>query len=388
MNASRLSPGVPLASLGLPPVLHADLHAHGVATHAQVHELLALESFPRPRHHPAPSAQAGHVVAAPLASELRAALASPPPTGPMATGIAGPLSASPRARERRGVRRRAKEQLLRVVRGLERDVRLPTSKLLTEYMTPVRNQGLLGACTGFGSTGSREFLAPVDEVLAPLYAYAGAKALDGAPGVEGSWQTFCFQWMAQVGHVPERLFPYTDKPASLAIRHLDEDARALRIDAFLDLLLDEDDPEAFASMPFLLKCALTGDLTPDLGPQTVSISIAVHESMRSASTRLFGLVTLPFPGERLVSGHALTLVGFLDADDPSGLYDQDYFICKNSWSENWAAQNPLGLPGYALIPAPYFASPRRLWEALMVVAEPSPAREPSWRRAIAALWRT
>jgi papain like protease len=141
-------------------------------------------------------------------------------------------------------------------------------------------------------------------------------------------------------------------------------------------------------LPLTLKAILAGRLNDTLGPQPVSTSVAVYESWDAASTALYGLVTLPLDGERLLGGHALCIAGYIDATDPDGLYGMDYFVVKNSWGPRWAAENPLGLPGYALIPAAYFAQPSLHWEALICLAEPSPvrARMAGWLALLRAAW--
>lgn len=69
----------------------------------------------------------------------------------------------------------------------------------------------------------------------------------------------------------------------------------------------------------------------------------------------------------------MCVVGYIDADDVDGLYGMNYFVVRNSFGSRSAIQNPIALPGHALIPENYVKDKRPLWEALLCLAEPSPA---------------
>ena len=257
--------------------------------------------------------------------------------------------------------------------------------LLTDWATEVRSQGTLGSCTGWGSTANRELLVS-REVLSPLFAYMGAKFLDGRPDTQGSWQHFCFEFFERYGHLHEADLPYTDRPADLSVEPYLDRASALRTDGFSDILLDPDDR---AMQPTLIKAVVAGQLNGDLGPQPVSISIALYESWDSAATSVYGLVVVPdVIVERLLGGHAMCVLGYMDADAEDNPYGIDYFIVKNSWGKGWAAENPTGLPGYCLIPAAYFTHTKLLWECLVCLAEPSPVPRPGagWLDLLRVPW--
>ena len=62
-----------------------------------------------------------------------------------------------------------------------------------------------------------------------------------------------------------------------------------------------------------------------------------------------GKITLPLPGEPPAGGHAWCVVGYMDdASVPGG----GYFIVRNSWGPNWAAESPEA-PGHAMVPYEY-----------------------------------
>jgi len=298
---------------------------------------------------------------------------------PPLTGIYGPTSESAILRLRRAGSKGIRRQLITTLRRIRS--KLPSKKILNPWCTSVGDQGSLGSCTGWGSTANRELLARTE--LAPLFGYALAKYLDGRPDLEGSWQHFCFEGFARFGHLPETDYPYTDRPTELPVAPYLDQAEDFKANGFADVLLDAGDMEL---QPILLKAILAGCLNTDLGPQPVSTSLAIYESWNAASTSLYGLVTVPIDGEVRLGGHAMCITGYIDGNDPAGLYSTDYFIVKNSWGSGWAPRNPLGFPGYALVPAAYFTKPQLHWEALVCLAENSPVSTGSWMDLLRVAW--
>lgn len=289
---------------------------------------------------------------------------------PPLTGIAGPPSEAPGFADRRQEGEEARQTILDRLQALQAGDTMPTKKLLTRWMMPVQNQGPYGYCVGFGSTASREFLSCQE--LSPGWAYRGAKALDGRPDLEGSWQVFALEFMARIGHVRPDVYSYDDTIADRPLRPLYKKAEPLQITGFVDLLLDARD---FGLMPTLIKSILCGAFSPELGPQPVSISVALYESFTSSVTATSGLVRLPLPGEARLGGHAMCIVGYVDGEDPDNLYGLSYFLVRNSFGTQWALRNPLGHPGHALMPETYLSRPDLLWECLLCLAEPSPATQ-------------
>ncbi len=302
---------------------------------------------------------------------------------PPLTGLAGPTDENPELAMRRKKTAIERSQLRNELQRLAVDSDLPSSMLLTPWLPDVRDQGMHGYCVGFGSTSDREFLAR--EILSPGWAYRGAKSMDNMPDAEGSYQAFAYEYFYKVGHVAESLYSYEDAIRNRPLWPLHVEANRLRIAGFVDLLPDLGD---FAFLPSLMRAVLTGQLQSELGPRPLSVSLALYESIDSYTTRRTGLMTLPLPEERMQGGHAMVIVGYIDGKDPQGLYETDYFIVRNSWGKDWAQDNPLQLPGHALIPAAYFTKPERVWELLFCIAEPSPAlNQGSLGGAIRALRR-
>ena len=319
------------------------------------------------------SARDGHSAAVACGSN------APPRQIPSVCGIAGPCEESPviatRRREMKEARILLKERLLE----LKSSNALPSKVDLVPYGCPVGQQGALGACVGWGSGANRGMLARQE--VSPLYNYGLAKYLDNRPDLEGSWQHFSFEGMGRYGTLPESEYPYNDSGQWPPVEEYFERAAAMKIDGFADVLLDPEDMEYF---PLLMKAILAGELSQDLGPQYLSVSLAIYESW--ADMDEFGVGSKPDPSELLMGGHALAVVGYIDGDDPDGLYDTDFFILKNSWGREWASKNPLGYPGYGLLPVQYFMEDWLVWEAIVCIAEPSPAGQRNLLDRLRVLW--
>lgn len=254
--------------------------------------------------------------------------------------------------QRRADTKEERIALEQIAQALESE--LPAECMLTDLMQPVRNQGGLGACTGFGSVNSREFL--LQSALSPGFAYRGAKFLDGYPDMEGSWQEFAFEFMYKHGCLLESEYTYEQCLDCHCIKSYMEKASAFKIKSYIDLMVSDSQ-----KIPLILKAAISGQLVPELGPQPVAISVKVYESFCDWSAYSTGLIPVPFEGETLQGGHAMCVCGYKQ------IYGISYFVVINSWGEEFARDNPIGLPGYALLPEAYVAKYGMVGELIMPV---------------------
>ncbi|MBM1311924.1 C1 family peptidase [Sulfitobacter mediterraneus] len=227
-----------------------------------------------------------------------------------------------------------------------RTPQLPSRKLLVEKMRPIGNQGPHGTCVGWAANATHEYR--LGRQMSPGYAYRGAKSRDNYPG-EGSWLRFAMQHGFEIGHVDEQSYPYTAAIREQPISPLAALAGQNRTMGHVSLLGAK--PEQVAG---LIKLALCGELHDDLGPMPVAVSVKLYESFVSTSTALDGLIRMPLPGEKLRGGHAMCVVGYIDAKDPENPFGIDYFAVRNSWGTTWGCHNPFGLAGHAMIPSQYF----------------------------------
>lgn len=227
---------------------------------------------------------------------------------------------------------------------------LPEECLLVKGMAEVGDQLTLGSCTSFGSTAALEYV--VKHLISKGFTYIATKQLDGMPDQEGSYQEYCYQSFYQIGHVLKEDYSYDQCLRGESIENYKDLAKQFRIRNYLDLLVEPEDRS------LVIKAVLNGMLSDQLSARPVSISVAIHQSFVDASAYRYGLIPLPFEGDELIGGHALCIAGY------TKLYDSTYFIVQNSWGTNWAADNPLGYAGYALIPEAYINSPYLVGELL------------------------
>ena len=163
-----------------------------------------------------------------------------------------------------------------------------------------------------------------------------------------------FEFMYSHGAILEKAYPYVtcmqDVKDNKSLLEYLPFAGWRRIPAYLDLLTQ---PELLVD---LIKAVLCGQLLRGIPPKPVAISVAVYDSFTDASAFRYGFIPLPLEGEDLHGGHAMCICGY------TWYNGQEYFIAQNSWGDDWAQYNPLGLPGYALIPPQFISAKNMVWE--------------------------
>ncbi len=80
-------------------------------------------------------------------------------------------------------------------------------------------------------------------------------------------------------------------------------------------------------------------------PVPVVIGVTLYSSFNNYSSQRTGWVTMPLPGESIIGGHAMLIVGYNQ--------EQKLFLVRNSWGFDWAVENKWGYPGHAIIPFAY-----------------------------------
>jgi hypothetical protein len=245
---------------------------------------------------------------------------------------------------------------------------LPTCVSLCDHMQPVGNQGPFGTCVGWASNALQEYAH--GRPMSPGFAYRGAKALDGYPG-EGSWLAYAMRHFHRTGHVDERDYPYQAAIRAEPIETLFSKAGKARISGFTSLLMGPQTDH----LPKLMRVILAGRLAPGFGPMPIAVSLMLHRSFVSTSTALDGLIPMPFPGEETLGGHAMTVVGYVDAVDPTNPFGVSYFMVRNSWGTTWAGENPFKASGHAMVPDGYFHRSEYVLEACSVFPFPERSRQ-------------
>jgi C1A family cysteine protease len=212
---------------------------------------------------------------------------------------------------------------------------IPRTVDLRDLCSPVRDQGQLGACTGFGlATGLREFLEmkagtpSPEEELSPMFLYYQERKIEGTITQDsGANIRDGLRVLRGMGVCPESDYPYDPPEFSHApSRQAVNDAKKFTIRSYFRLTTLTG-----------LKMALAGQHGCVLGMQ-------VYESFESDEVASTGKVPMPQAGEKLLGGHCVFCVGY---QDDVGWDGGGYLIVKNSWGLDWGDKGYFYLPnGY------------------------------------------
>lgn len=203
---------------------------------------------------------------------------------------------------------------------------LPSAIDLTEWCGPVRDQGALGACTGFAGAAMAEFLwrryRGRELVFSPLFLYYQERALDGdlGAGDTGSSGRTCVKALAQAGVCLEPNDPYDASvfrnPPSAAAN---EEALAYRAGAYHNLGHSVQDMKA---------CLASG--------YGFIVGFTVYDSFESEAVASSGLMPVPDTSrERALGGHEVFFVGYDDTVACPGTRSAGAFKVQNSWGTGW-----------------------------------------------------
>ena len=232
-------------------------------------------------------------------------------------------------------------------------VMVPSYCTLVEHYQAPRNQGSVGTCTAFAAISVLEGqLAKTDHSEA--FVYSLTKAIDGHPESDGSWLRFATAVLAREGACLESRFPYREdreylrsKPSSEAR----EEAKAFQSTSRVPIAIEPTDVGA-------IRGALASQLP-------VAISVPIYgSSMNSSHFHRTGRFLQRLGDlDRVAGYHAMTIVAYFDDDylHRNGMASElggGCFLVRNSWSPQWASENPLAQHcnaggGYALMSYAY-----------------------------------
>ncbi len=222
---------------------------------------------------------------------------------------------------------------------------LPPAVRLMDNMPPTRNQGDRGACVAFASVALREYVLAHGHELSEQFLYWACKELDGAPG-PGTYIHTAMTALSTYGTCKAATWPYNGRqrddnegqgpPPHGAVEEAKQ-FRMLHTRTIEPSLVDH------------YKHVLAGG-DEGAGMPIVFAVLVFRSWYMSPETHRTGKITMPLPGEDPeLGGHAMCVVGYVDdASVPGG----GYFIVRNSWGDEWAADSPEA-PGHAMIPYAY-----------------------------------
>jgi len=220
-----------------------------------------------------------------------------------------------------------RDQLFRLPHALLAGT-LPPSVDLRALMPPIKDQGQLGCCTGFGITRAVAYdrakigLTPLD--LSELFVYYNERALEGTTHEDaGAEIRDGFKTLNKEGVCSEKAWPYVPgkfahKPTAAAYT---EGRKHPSVD-YSAVFQSEHD----------LKATLAGGFP-------VVFGFTVYEAFESDEVARTGVVPMFKPGDTELGGHCVVLCGYDDATQR--------FLCANSWGASW------GQAGYFTLPYAY-----------------------------------
>lgn len=209
---------------------------------------------------------------------------------------------------------------------------LPPVVDLRPHMPPVYDQGQLGSCTAnmiaaaVDYERSRQGLPFITPSRLAIYYWE--RSLEHTTHSDaGATIRDAYKVVNSKGAPPETDWPYdVSKFAHAPPAKATADAKKDRVVQY------EAVPQTLTTMQQVLASELA-----------IGVGISVYESFESPQVAQSGIVPLPHPGEQLLGGHAVLVVGY---DAPRGAW-----IVRNSWGTGW------GQAGYFNLPFSYLTNP-------------------------------
>lgn len=244
------------------------------------------------------------------------------------------FSSGPKARRKLGLRLDPNRRRIQVsAEDLSGDLRasgLPVRMDLRQWATPIDDQGELGACTGFSVKAARELMLVRDgqpaTTLSPLFIYYYERLQEGTVDEDaGAMITSGMQVLQKQGVALEALWSYDPS----------NDNNPVTKEKFQLPPTPEANQNA---LQFRVKKIQPLDKLRDIRyalskRQPVVIGIEVYEAFYDPPQ---GRLPIPNPKDQSEGGHAVTVVGYDDAEK--------VLIVKNSWGPAWGDQGYFYLP--------------------------------------------
>lgn len=206
-------------------------------------------------------------------------------------------------------------------------LKVPSFVFLTSYLTPVRDQGNVGSCVGFGIginfNSVKVKVGIFEEWSSPTFIYNGARYLEGTLPVDiGCRPRNALEWTRECGILDEQHWPYD-------MEKLDRAAPSSERIALANRYKDFDYFRVVDGIEGLCEAIALGHF--------VSIGNPWFKEWRKAPA---GRLAIPTMQSEIAGGHETCFYGY---DTNQGL-----FYGANSWGTEWGASGLYVMPFEAI----------------------------------------
>uniref|UniRef100_A0A6C0I8M6 Peptidase C1A papain C-terminal domain-containing protein n=1 Tax=viral metagenome TaxID=1070528 RepID=A0A6C0I8M6_9ZZZZ len=204
-------------------------------------------------------------------------------------------------------------------------VKLPESVDLRQRLPPCYDQGSIGSCTANALVAAYQLIKP-EFMGSRLFLYYNERVLEKTTAIDaGAYLYDGVKSLINNGVCAETDWPYTKKfnlkPTAICYtRALDHQVLAAK--------------NVVQSLDQMKQCLADGF--------PFVVGILVYSPFLSTTTSKTGVVTMPLAKDRLLGGHAILIVGYLETTRQ--------WIFRNSWGTKWGAN------GYGYLPYDYLVS--------------------------------